>query len=255
MKSELVAVLKNAGIRLSLSLWVMMGLTVTAGIQAADYRFESGSKKVKLVELYTSQGCSSCPPAENWLGRFKNDPRIWKEIVPVAFHVTYWDYLGWSDPFGVDGFNQRQLAYKQEGLLRSVYTPGLVVDGTEWRGWFRGKTISPEADTTGNLVVQLKDRSLAATYSSPDSKTPLQLNIALLGIDMNTHIKAGENSGKKLPQNFVALYFMQFTSESAEWRIELPTPNINPERLALAAWITHKPSQSPLQATGGWVNF
>src|SRR5436309_15974793 len=67
--------------------------------QAADRVFESGPQKVRLIELFTSEGCSSCPPAEAWLSKLKSDPRLWKDFVPLAFHVDYWDHLGWRDPF------------------------------------------------------------------------------------------------------------------------------------------------------------
>ncbi len=238
-----------------IALYFLIGWVLTSTAQAEEFKFESGVNKVKLVELYTSQGCSSCPPAENWLGQFKNDPRLWKEIIPIAFHVTYWDYLGWRDPFGVEQFNQRQVAYRQEGLIRSVYTPGLVVDGSEWRGWFRDKSLPLKGESAGNLKVHLNGHSLKASYSSPGNGKALQLNIALLGIDMNTHIKAGENSGVKLAQDFVVLYFKQLTTDDTQWQTELPTPKIIPGRLALAAWVTPIQSQAPEQATGGWINF
>ena len=66
---------------------------------AAETRFESGPQQISLVELYTSEGCSSCPPAEAWLSRLKEEPGLWKNFVPIAFHVDYWDRLGWRDRF------------------------------------------------------------------------------------------------------------------------------------------------------------
>ena len=68
---------------------------------AASLQASSGEKRVTLVELYTSEGCSSCPPAEAWMNQLQDDPRLWREIVPVAFHVDYWDYIGWPDRFAV----------------------------------------------------------------------------------------------------------------------------------------------------------
>ena len=65
-------------------------------LSAQDIEFNSGDKKVALVELYTSQGCSSCPPADEWLGKLKNKPGLWSEFVPVSLHVDYWDFLGWK---------------------------------------------------------------------------------------------------------------------------------------------------------------
>ena len=59
--------------------------------------FESGVTRTTLLELFTSEGCSSCPPAEKWLSQLKSNPDLWKKIVPIAFHVDYWDHLGWRD--------------------------------------------------------------------------------------------------------------------------------------------------------------
>src|SRR5687768_10063986 len=78
---------------------------------AEQIQFQSGPNRTALLELYTSEGCSSCPPAEAWLSRVKSDARLWKEFVPVAFHVDYWDYLGWRDPFGMANYSERQRAY------------------------------------------------------------------------------------------------------------------------------------------------
>jgi len=74
-------------------------LIATLTAQAADRVFETGPQKTHLIELFTSQGCSSCPPAEAWLSKLKNEPGLWKNFVPLAFHVDYWDRLGWRDPF------------------------------------------------------------------------------------------------------------------------------------------------------------
>src|SRR5205809_201633 len=66
--------------------------------RVAGQTFESGPARVHVIELFTSQGCSSCPPAEAWLSKLKNEPRLWKDFMPIAFHVDYWDRLGWRDP-------------------------------------------------------------------------------------------------------------------------------------------------------------
>src|SRR6266436_651609 len=78
---------------------------------AQELRFQSNAKQTALIELYTSEGCSSCPPAEAWLSQLKADPRLWKDFVPLAFHVDYWDYLGWRDPFASKEWTARQYRY------------------------------------------------------------------------------------------------------------------------------------------------
>src|SRR5881394_2772067 len=79
--------------------------------QHTSFTFQSSGEQVALLELYTSEGCSSCPPAETWLSRLKESPKLWKDFVPVAFHVDYWDYLGWKDPFAAKVYTERQHEY------------------------------------------------------------------------------------------------------------------------------------------------
>src|SRR5438477_8950450 len=114
--------------QLILILW----LSAVGVAQGADRVFESGPQKVHLIELFTSQGCSSCPPAEAWLSKLKSEPRLWKDFVPLAFHVDYWDHLGWRDPFAAKEWTARQYEYSAKWKNESVYTPGFVLDGREW---------------------------------------------------------------------------------------------------------------------------
>jgi hypothetical protein len=72
---------------------------------------KSGPQRVSSIELYTSEGCGSCPPAEQWLSGLRNDSRLWRVLAPVAFHVDYWDRLGWKDRFAQFAFTARQYAY------------------------------------------------------------------------------------------------------------------------------------------------
>ena len=85
----------------------------TLSARAADRIFESGPVKVHLIELFTSQGCSSCPPAEAWLSKLKSEPGLWKDFIPLAFHVDYWDRLGWRDPFAAKQWTARQYQYSE----------------------------------------------------------------------------------------------------------------------------------------------
>ncbi|MGB1272163.1 MAG: DUF1223 domain-containing protein, partial [Endozoicomonas sp.] len=93
-------------------------------------------KQATVIELYTSQGCSSCPPAEAWLSRWLDKPELWQSVIPLAFHVSYWNYLGWPDIFSDQAYDQRQKRYQTLGYSRSTYTPEFIVNGREWRGWF-----------------------------------------------------------------------------------------------------------------------
>ena len=80
-----------------------------------------------FVELYTSQRCSSCPPAEKWLSTLTDDPTLWHELIPINFHVDYWVYLGWKYPFAQQILSEQQRLYTAVGKTRVVGTPGFVV--------------------------------------------------------------------------------------------------------------------------------
>src|ERR1017187_258248 len=95
--------------------------TALALSAAEPLRFASGPAHVALVELYTSEGCSSCPPAERWLAARRDDPGLWRDFVPIAFHVDYWNQLGWPDRFSTREFTQRQYALATAWGGDSVY--------------------------------------------------------------------------------------------------------------------------------------
>src|SRR5690242_2519357 len=110
-------------------------------LNAQPITFQSSESQTSLLELYTSEGCSSCPPAETWLSRLKESPGLWKDFVPIAFHVDYWDYLGWRDSWSTKAFTDRQHAYARTWRNGSVYTPGFVLNGKEWRTWSRSQSV------------------------------------------------------------------------------------------------------------------
>src|SRR5215469_1671392 len=141
--------------------------------------FESGETQNTLIELFTSEGCSSCPPAEKWLSGLKSNQELWKRIIPVAFHVDYWDHLGWRDRFAKSEFTSRQQRYAAAWGGDSVYTPGFVDNGKEWRNWFGGNAVPPISTRVGVLRVSLgNDGKLTATFV-PETTQPrtLALNV------------------------------------------------------------------------------
>jgi hypothetical protein len=219
--------------------------------------FESGAAQTTLLELFTSEGCSSCPPAEKWLSTLKSNPDLWKKIVPVAFHVDYWDRLGWRDRFAKPEFTSRQQHYAATWGGDSVYTPGFVVNGKEWRNWFGGNSIPASSTSVGVLRLSLgNDGKLAATFV-PATTQPraLTLNVALLGNNLESDVKRGENSGRKLRHDFVVLDFIQteMAKETNRWSgsVTVPTRSGNDKPSAVAAWITA--NGTPIQSAGGWL--
>src|SRR4051812_18023944 len=101
--------------------FALLAMIAALSARADEVTFESKPTRTHLLELYTSEGCSSCPPAEAWLSALKNDPRLWHDFVPVAFHVDYWDHLGWTDPFAAKRWTERQTDYSLLWKTESIY--------------------------------------------------------------------------------------------------------------------------------------
>jgi len=93
---------------------------------------------VALVELYTSEGCSSCPPAERWLSSLAARDYVPERVVPLALHVDYWDYIGWKDPYAKREFSLRQRKLTQLQRMALVYTPHVMLQGRDFRAWGTG---------------------------------------------------------------------------------------------------------------------
>ncbi|HXI74453.1 MAG TPA: DUF1223 domain-containing protein [Pyrinomonadaceae bacterium] len=221
--------------------------------------FQSGDIQSSLIELFTSEGCSSCPPAERWLSALKSSSDLWKKAVPVAFHVDYWDRLGWRDRFAKPEFTARQQRYAAAWGGDSVYTPGFVVNGKEWRDWFGRNGMPTTSTKVGVLRVSLGDggKLTAAFVSETTQPRTLTLNIALLGNDLESDVKRGENSGRKLRHDFVVLQLAksEMTNQGNRWTgTVLLSSNAGTDKAtALAAWVQSGETAPPIQATGGWL--
>lgn len=220
---------------------------------AGEIVFESKPARAHLLELYTSEGCSSCPPAEQWMSALKNQPRLWQDIVPVAFHVDYWDRLGWRDPFASKLWTERQTEYSARWKTESVYTPAFVLDGKEWH---YGKLPEPAAETPGVLKIIVNGERISAFFNAvPGSAERYDLHLARLGFSLRTDVTAGENNGRKLTHDFVVLGLTNETLESGPKELQLPssTKSTAAEQTAIAAWITARGQIEPIQAVGGWL--
>jgi hypothetical protein len=236
---------------------------MTASIPAAPFHFQSDAKQVSLVELYTSEGCSSCPPAEEWLNRLKDSPSLWKNFAPVAFHVDYWNSLGWKDRLSAPEFSKRQSDYAQLWHAENVYTPCFVLNGKEWLGW-HGRADAPGAsgDDVGVLEAKsigtnLWSATFVPAHSSPDK---WEIHAALLSGGLDSEVKAGENRGRRLHHEFAALDLVSIGMSNnngiAHGKFILDPSHYGSEKsLAIAVWITHPGELVPVQATGGWLAF
>lgn len=233
---------------------------LSAGAAAAEHfstaGFESGTGRVALVELYTSEGCSSCPPADRWLSAQKSAAGLWTNFVPMALHVEYWNYIGWPDRFSDAAFSERQRALVDAGTARAVYTPGFFVDGAEWLGWRRGKTPEPRNDSPGNLVLRVDGRTVTAMFvPATDIREPLTVHVALLGMELETAVAAGENEGRVLEHDFVvlALEHGSMRESASVYRATLALPPIDSDAASysIAAFVTASDGLVPIQAVGG----
>ena len=185
-------------------------LGTTYSINTLALELNSGSQQTTLLELYTSEGCSSCPPADHWLSKFKSDRRLWQKIVPVAFHVDYWNWLGWHDRFSNPTYSARQHNYRRYNYLNVVYTPGFVRNGREWRGWFEQQNLPINNTDVGILKAKINKTGIQAKFTpSRPIQKPLVLNIALLGFNQTSNIQQGENRGQLLKHDFVVMDFHQ----------------------------------------------
>ena len=222
--------------------------------------FQSSNTKINLLELYTSEGCSSCPPAEAWLSTFKNDRRLWTEIIPIAFHVTYWDRLGWADAFASPVYTNRQYRYHEAGHTKNVYTPGFFLNGEEWKKWFRKKDLQlPQTSNAGKLSLTISQENILVQFI-PLSKmrNDLDVHIVSLGFGVKSEVTKGENRNKVLHYDFIATGFLQQTmvqeNDIFSLRIERPSFLMNNNKKgAIAAWVTFENNMPPIQAVGGWL--
>ena len=220
----------------------------------AETLFHAGPGKTSLIELYTSEGCSSCPPAESWLSHLSSDSRLWKEIVPVAFHVDYWDNLGWKDRFSKWEYTSRQQSYSIAWGTSSVYTPGFVLNGEEWKGWFAGNALpDPVEHVAGTLDVKVANGTAKISFSGNSAEKAVDVHLAPLAMNISSEVRAGENRGRKLIHNFVALDLVtaRLISRDGIFSGELALPGS--EATALAVWVTPPGSLKPLQAAGGVI--
>jgi len=233
-------------------------LSLTRPLYAETFHAESGPRRTSLVELYSSEGCSSCPPADAWFSGFKTEAGLWSEFIPIAFHVNYWDGLGWKDPLAKPEFTARQHALAGSWRTDTVYTPGIVLDGTEWKNWRRGGRPKWSPEEPGLLEVSSREaRSFEARYQPGKALSGGQLHGALLGFGIKSNVRAGENGGKLLSHDFVVLDWKHAALKEAGGNytaaLELGTDK-KTERTAAVFWVTGPDGLTPLQAAGGYLN-
>lgn len=181
--------------------------TAIPSYAGASCEVSSGTATAALVELYTSEGCSSCPPADKQLSQLRQKVGAAAVVVPLALHVSYWDAIGWKDPYAQKSFDQRQSQLLANRKNRIVYTPQFFVNGNELRAWRTGlpdtiKDINSKAAPLGislKTMVTGADQLVVSADVKPYGK-PISgaLYIALSESALVSHVLRGENSGVTL---------------------------------------------------------
>jgi hypothetical protein len=223
--------------------------------------YQSSKTAVHMIELFTSEGCSSCPPAEKWLNSLYGKKTLWKEFVPLAFHVDYWDYIGWKDKMAKKEYSQRQRRYASEWKSNNVYTPGFVLNGKEWRNLLTRKVPKSNNNEVGILKAIPNSKNEFHISFTPivDNKDGFIFSAALLGHGIANPIKRGENSGKVLKHNFVVLESKSLQAKKSidgySGTLTLSKSKIAAKEYGLAVWVSKRGSQQPLQVTGGCLNL
>ena len=239
----------------------MMAALPVTGFAACDVR--SGPKTAALVELYTSEGCSSCPPADQQLSRLRQALAPAAEVVPLALHVGYWDYIGWKDPYAQTAFEKRQNWLVHANQRKTVYTPQFFVGGTELRssqGTLQDKVrqlnalpaaaaIRVQASIAPNGALALN--AVATARAGTD---PAALYLALAESGLASKVTRGENGGVTLAHDHVVREWIgpvRLTGGAAQVQRNIALPAVwNLARLELIAFVQDERSGSVLQALG-----
>jgi hypothetical protein len=187
-----------------------------AAAGAAECRLDFDAHVPQRVELYTSEGCSSCPSADRWLSSL---PPHSKRFL-LAFHVDYWDDLGWRDRYADARFSERQRDTAARWPVARVYTPAVVIDGGEARGWHRALPAPGNVESSAlSLTLREDDRALQLGLDVPDG---LQAYAAITESGLLTEVRAGENRGNTLRHDHVVRAYAGPADRSAILDLALP---------------------------------
>lgn len=220
----------------------------------------SGPGTAAVVELYTSEGCSSCPPADRWLSAIALPPA---SVIPLAFHVDYWDRLGWKDRFADSRYTARQQAQMQRQQSAYIYTPQVIVQGRDFRPWgVRGEPaqsaavinarparaeVSLDVDRAGGAAIVDVDVIVTDARERPRS----EVMVAMVQDGLASAVAAGENAGKRLQHDHVVREWRDAGTVDRDGtlhhRLTLPLP-VDDGPLAIVALVENRTSGDVLQA-------
>ncbi len=238
---------------------VLMACLPATGLAACDAR--SGPMMAALVELYTSEGCSSCPPADRQLSRLRQTLDPAAEVVPLSLHVDYWDYIGWKDPYAQAAFGARQNWLIRANRHRTTYTPQFFISGTELRTWRSAlrdtvrrvnalpaaAAIRVRASIAPNGALALNAEATVRTGADPAA-----LYVAITESGLTSKVTGGENSGATLAHDHVVRDWIGpagVTGGAARVQREIALPLAwNRARLEVVAFVQDVRTGGVLQA-------
>ena len=225
----------------------------------------SGPRTTALVELYTSEGCDSCPAADHWLSSLFGQGFRPDQVVPLALHVDYWDYIGWKDPFAKGEFSVRQRKLAQMKRPVIVYTPQVLLQGQDFRRWSGGEFSEQVMRINSRpvraklaLAIRAVDRDaihaeLSAMLIDPAEQKNAAVYLAAYENKLASDVAAGENRGKRLEHDFVVREWIGPIGFGQGAKLEekraLPLlPGANPRHLGVAAFVQNRATSEVLQA-------
>lgn len=185
------------------------------------------AEPVVVVELYTSQGCSSCPPADEFVAMLAANP----QILPLALHVDYWDYIGWEDKFANPKFTDRQKAYAKAVGSRTIYTPQLIIGGADRIEGFAPEETADrlrahlEAGTPVRLTVTREgDRLVIRAEADPPLSEPVRVQLVRYKPEETVTIERGENAGKTISYTNIVTSWERLEDWSGREPLEVTAP-------------------------------
>ncbi|MFT5892346.1 MAG: hypothetical protein ACI9Y7_002456 [Dokdonia sp.] len=207
----------------------------------------SAQETPTVIELFTSQGCSSCPPADAVLEEIKNE--FGDDVITLSYHVDYWDYIGWKDPFATKGFTQKQYDYAEKFKSRNVYTPQAVINGrTHYTGSDRSsiyrvlKSKNEFRQPVGLVInkAHQKGKTISVAYSVSDISIANQLTFVVAIDQKITQVKRGENRNKTLKNTHVVVAEETVSRYTSNGQIELKLPDWiqDHDQLSIVAYAT-----------------
>ncbi|WFE99257.1 DUF1223 domain-containing protein [Micromonospora sp. WMMD964] len=213
-----------------------------------------------VVEMFTSQGCNSCPPAEELLTEIERDARERGQAVfGLGFHVDYWDDLGWPDQFADAAYTARQEAYARALGTRGLYTPQMVVNGTvefvgsdrrQASGAIASALASPAATHLTVSVAELDGPRVVLDYQADRPPADAVVNVAIVERGLDSEIARGENAGRTLRQDNVVRAFASESLNAGRGRVELVAPvHLDPRSAALVAYVQEVDHRAVVGAT------